>query len=210
VVTHLASQNAITDPAEEDISIQFLFRKSGILEPTITSKKAEHKFTPIIFGISRKLRQRKSSSQWTDRLAYYASEDNATEVTLTNSDTEQKNIPKKSCKDEPVDLRFEGLYFTPADPARHKTVVCIIAGTEVSWAMAIAGAFEEIERQSATIPTKESITTPRCSIGIENEALSHHERQLCYLIWKGQGLDKMHRDMECKRKYLYRPPMVEE
>ncbi|KFY36040.1 hypothetical protein V494_05372 [Pseudogymnoascus sp. VKM F-4513 (FW-928)] len=40
-----------------------------------------------------------------------------------------------------IGVRAEGPYFTPADPARYHTVVCIVAGTGISGALAIIGAF---------------------------------------------------------------------
>lgn len=41
----------------------------------------------------------------------------------------------------PIGVRAEGPYFTPADPARYHTVVCIVAGTGISGALAIIAAF---------------------------------------------------------------------
>lgn len=46
-----------------------------------------------------------------------------------------------------VSLRLEGPYFTVADPSRYKTVVCFVAGTGVSGAIAIARAFLEQKRE---------------------------------------------------------------
>lgn len=40
-------------------------------------------------------------------------------------------------------LRLEGPYFSPADPSRYDVVVCLVAGTGVSGALAIAAAFTE-------------------------------------------------------------------
>ena len=40
-----------------------------------------------------------------------------------------------------IALRLEGPYFSPADPSRYDTVVCLVAGTGVSGALAIAAAF---------------------------------------------------------------------
>ena len=46
-----------------------------------------------------------------------------------------------------VSLRLEGPYFTVADPSRYKTVICFVAGTGVSGAIAIVRAFLEQKRQ---------------------------------------------------------------
>lgn len=40
--------------------------------------------------------------------------------------------PLRYYKDKPISLRLEGLYFTPADPSRYQTVVCLVAGTGIS------------------------------------------------------------------------------
>lgn len=40
-----------------------------------------------------------------------------------------------------IPLHLEGPYFTPSDPAAHATVICLVAGTGVSGALAIAHAF---------------------------------------------------------------------
>jgi NAD(P)H-flavin reductase len=39
-------------------------------------------------------------------------------------------------------MRLEGPYFTPANPERYETVICLVAGTGVSGALAIAAAFQ--------------------------------------------------------------------
>ena len=38
-------------------------------------------------------------------------------------------------------IRLEGPYFTPVKPSRFKTVICLVAGTGVSGALALANAF---------------------------------------------------------------------
>ncbi len=48
-----------------------------------------------------------------------------------------------------ISVRLEGPYFTPADPARYNTVICLVAGTGISGAIAIAGAFAKIIRDKA-------------------------------------------------------------
>lgn len=39
-----------------------------------------------------------------------------------------------------------------AEPAKYKTVICLVAGTGISGAIAIAGAFKELKRQSVAYP----------------------------------------------------------
>lgn len=50
-------------------------------------------------------------------------------------------------KEVALTLRLEGPYFAPAMPARYKTVVCFVAGTGISGALAIASCFRELESQ---------------------------------------------------------------
>ena len=49
----------------------------------------------------------------------------------------------------PVRLRLEGPYFSPADPHRYDTVVCMVAGTGISGALAIASAFNHVAPNDA-------------------------------------------------------------
>jgi hypothetical protein len=123
----------------------------------------KHGFAPSFFRILRKLRQRKSSAQWTDRLAEFSKEakhDHDTSVGLDG------NANTSLARGEPVSLRLEGPYFTPADPSRYRTVVCFVAGTGVSGALAISGAFKELERQSACARKPGSkYRRPKCTVG---------------------------------------------
>ncbi len=133
-ITHLASQNTITDSSHDDIDIQFLFRKQVVAAPTV-AQEAKRGFAPAMFGMVRRLRRRRPQSQWTNKLASIAVE----------------NGSAPYAKGIPVSLRLEGPYFTPADPARYRTVVCLVAGTGVSGALAIAGMFKELERKAASV-----------------------------------------------------------
>ena len=107
------------------------------------------------------------SVQWTDRLAgltdHRTLNDNkgtiindpsirespSSHSTATNLGPGEQAYPSVD-----ISLRVEGPYFTPADPARYNTVVCFVAGTGVSGAIAIAGAFLEMKRQQAADPRK--------------------------------------------------------
>jgi hypothetical protein len=130
--------------------------------------KTELGFAQSFFGLARRMRRQKPRPQWTERLAGFANE----EQERTSKDSEltlvENQAPKPpSIKDAvPVALRLEGPYFTTADPARYNTVVCIVAGTGVSGALAISGAFKEIERQSAAmIKVGGTYQRPVCSMG---------------------------------------------
>ena len=49
--------------------------------------------------------------------------------------------PEKPDQGVPISLRLEGPYFTPADPYRYNTTICLVAGSGVSGALAIGAAF---------------------------------------------------------------------
>ncbi|KAI9809562.1 MAG: hypothetical protein M1827_006797 [Pycnora praestabilis] len=148
--THLASKNSTTHETEDDIEIQFLFRKRQASVATQAPSVARLGFAPSFFGLIRKVKRRKKSSQWTDRLASLTNKtESITQTSNTTIAPEHESVETPG--DVPVSLRLEGPYFTPADPACYRTVVCIVAGTGVSGALAIAGAFKEQERQLATI-----------------------------------------------------------
>lgn len=105
--------------------IQFLFRKAS-RAPTMPTNHP---------------REEKTSKQWTNKLASIA-------------DTKSKDVSISEKMDDPeqqpgarvaalanTSLRLEGPYFTPANPAMYETVICLVAGTGVSGAIAIAASF---------------------------------------------------------------------
>ena len=111
-------------------------------------------------------RKPKNPNQWTNRLASLAdgpplqtlsnkSKDVSTRLAADLEKTGISHKPEKTLSKihEPINialhLRLEGPYFTPAEPARYHTVVCLVAGTGVSGAIAVANAFREIERKAA-------------------------------------------------------------
>ncbi|KAK4691736.1 hypothetical protein P7C71_g5327, partial [Lecanoromycetidae sp. Uapishka_2] len=145
-ITHLASQKVNTPsstslkplatPTDETIQIQFLFRK------TKTSKK----FTPN----TDHPREEKSSKQWTNKLASLVDDTKTTVTTreaLQEEDREKvKDLELQTTKTlHHTSLRLEGPYFTPANPGYYDTVICLVAGTGISGAIAIAAAFSAQE-----------------------------------------------------------------
>lgn len=151
-ITHLASQNAITPQTEDHIQIQFLFRKRG----TYVSPYLPAKNHAWITALNPLQPRRNPTLQWTDKLASLADEQ------LSASDVENSALhPSQStlssnqstiAESHPmvdIGLRLEGPYFTPADPSCYNTVVCFVAGTGVSGAIAIAGAFIALKKQQA-------------------------------------------------------------
>ncbi|KFY54959.1 hypothetical protein V497_07310 [Pseudogymnoascus sp. VKM F-4516 (FW-969)] len=118
-------------------------------QPLPETSKLGNRFTFLKY-----LRRRRTAppTEWTDRLASLADK-----AALT-ADT---SLPNRAAILDPTEpftmlisppawintahaaivVRAEGPYFTPADPARYHTVVAIVAGTGISGALAIIGAF---------------------------------------------------------------------
>ncbi|KAI4157934.1 MAG: hypothetical protein L6R39_000566 [Caloplaca ligustica] len=78
--------------------------------------------------------------EWTDKLA----------SSLDHKIMEQNEISLEGQESLDLALRLEGPYFSPADPSRYHTVVCLVAGTGISGAIAIAGAFCALQRLRVT------------------------------------------------------------
>ncbi|KFY14742.1 hypothetical protein V492_02440 [Pseudogymnoascus sp. VKM F-4246] len=145
-ITHLASQNAATPPSEDDFPICFLFRKQG--RTNHLGPPAPHnRFTFLQYFTRSKTT---SPAEWTDRLASLADKAALTSDTSPNHEAAIPYEPFTmlisptawtNTAHAAICVRAEGPYFTPADPARYHTVVCIVAGTGISGALAIIGAF---------------------------------------------------------------------
>ena len=85
------------------------------------------------------------STQWTARLAALVDEHRPDlKKQQSDADIDMEKSTVTFSPDEiriAVALRLEGPYFSPADPSRYDTVVCLVAGTGISGAIAIAAAF---------------------------------------------------------------------
>ncbi|CZT44433.1 uncharacterized protein RSE6_04599 [Rhynchosporium secalis] len=179
-ITHLASQSSVTSSDLPDIDIQFLFRKRGIATP-VMKPEAKRGFAPAMFRFVRRVRRRKSQAQWTNRLASLAMEESSSrgkeQRTSEGWELETAGVP--------VSLRLEGPYFTPADPKKYRTVVCLVAGTGVSGALAIAGMFKEVERQDA-MSEAESTSSPQKLESVESKTTRSTTTRLwtrCVVLW---------------------------
>ncbi|KAG4437822.1 hypothetical protein IFR05_006709 [Cadophora sp. M221] len=176
-ITHLASQDSITSPHLDDIDIQFLFRKRGIEAPTMTPD-AKRGFAPAIFGMVRRIRRRESNVQWTNRLANLTGKNDEMKRNETNDALDLGNGGVR------VSLRLEGPYFTPADPKRYRTVVCFVAGTGVSGALAIVGMFKELERQDESPTIKSTELPKKLEVGDMNDKPSQTRLWTrCVVLW---------------------------
>ena len=123
------------------MEIQFLFRKS----------KASRSFT----SATDQSGERRSKREWTNKLA-----DLVDEAAISHSPpsemSEEADLQKQqSSGQNQISLRLEGPYFTPTNPSSYDTVICLVAGTGVSGAIAIAAAF----RHHAMIDKLEPETT---------------------------------------------------
>ena len=155
-ITHLASRNSTTPTSEDDFPIQFLFRKRGKPSAVPTSgKETRLNRCLAIPRLFRTKKQRIQSTQWTDRLAGLVDErqgqlkgpyDNTMDLTPVTTSTPRSPSPRRPFPRIDVSLRLEGPYFSPADPSRYNTVVCLVAGTGISGAIAIGSAFVEAQR----------------------------------------------------------------
>ena len=109
--------------------IQFLFRKSQAASSFASS--TDHP------------REERSSKQWTNKLASLVEKP---PLESTSASDEKIEDPEGQFPEHPTSLyntslRLEGPYFTPAEPASYDAVICLVAGTGISGAIAIAAAF---------------------------------------------------------------------
>lgn len=199
-ITHLASQNAATPLSEDDFSICFLFRKQGRTnQPPTEPSKLGNRFTFLKY-----LRRRRTAppTEWTDRLASLADK-----AALT-ADT---SLPNRSAILDPTEpftmlisppawintahaaigVRAEGPYFTPADPARYHTVVAIVAGTGISGALAIIGAFAAQKTRDAENAAGMDMCVPGTCSAVQEPAPVPGRRiwERCVVVWSVREAD---------------------
>jgi hypothetical protein len=165
-ITYLAAKKV--EAAEgESIDIQFLFRRSQNDPTTLQST-------------------RKKSTQWTNKLSALVDE----EKSQVHVRQERKSSMELELPDTASDvsvkttMRMEGPYFTPANPELYKTVVCLVAGTGLSGALAIAAAFKarkqrRVAESNTAVDTAASTPTPVA--GIFDDEAPLWER--CIVLW---------------------------
>ncbi|KAL8940817.1 MAG: hypothetical protein Q9216_002606 [Gyalolechia sp. 2 TL-2023] len=183
-ITHLASQKIMTPSStsekvvalsvaeDEPIMVQFLFRKS---EPE-----------PVVVSAGTSQRGKKASKQWTNKVANLV-DDTAADIPprsrTSSMDPENRPLPSRQ-----TSLRLEGPYFTPIDPASYNTVICLVAGTGITGAVAIAAAFsaQSAARRpdtSQSFPTSEEPVTSEHG---HSDQVSLSELQTwrrCIVVW---------------------------
>ncbi|MCJ1292574.1 hypothetical protein MMC34_004125 [Xylographa carneopallida] len=196
-ITHLASQNRLTIQTEDDLPVQFLFRKRGTAgAPEITPEKHARISALNFFSVKPK-----PSVQWTDKLASLADRTRSIseDVEKIASDHSSSTVSSGQLQTDALDqaraltmvdigLRLEGPYFTPADPSRYKIVICFVAGTGVSGAIAIAAAFIDMKRQQTAIRTENNLSTPKRvssvpAICSSSKSSASSTWQRCVVFW---------------------------
>ncbi|MCJ1402627.1 hypothetical protein MMC11_005847 [Xylographa trunciseda] len=204
-ITHLASQNRLTPQTEDDLPVQFLFRKRGVAGiPGTTPKK--HAWISVFNFFSVKPTP---SFQWTDKLASLADRAPSISDDVENLalDRSSSTLPSSESQSGPLNrsqplsmvdigLRLEGPYFTPADPSRYNTVICFVAGTGVSGAIAIGAAFIDMKRQQASRQKEEEDTLPNTKEALSLPALCSSSKystsstwQRCIIFWSVRAAD---------------------
>jgi hypothetical protein len=176
-ITHLASKKPLLHDGEDSISVQFLFRES------VTAKTMGALSQPPL----------KKSTQWTNKLASLIDEEKSELeqdkriLTGQSSTSLSENMTRYEVG---TTLRLEGPYFTPANPEAYKTVICFVAGTGLSGAIAIAAAFKaQRARPRKAIKSGTVVSGPTCAM--ESDTPMHWER--CVVIWSVREND--HVDM---------------
>ena len=192
-ITHLATQNRITPSTEDEFPIEFLFRKRGRKQMINDLPTKKHGWATG-FGLFNM--KAKPTIQWTDRLAGLADQPETPPGDIEGSTLGAQQRPMLSKHSTAaslglthrprmvdIGLRLEGPYFTPAEPQHYKTAICFVAGTGVSGALAIAGAFVEMKRQQAEDDEKsrlELLNAKSCSAAYP-AAGAIWER--CLVVW---------------------------
>ena len=190
-ITHLASQNMITPTTEHDLPIQFLFRKQGRNRPNPEPVPRKYGLV-LVRGL---VHRRAPTAEWTDKLASLADKIILAPQSVENTrstdlhHTSQPPPAQSSYLEQiaEIGVRVEGPYFTPADPSRYHTVVCIVAGTGVSGAISIIDAFVELKRQrAANFPASSSCESSSCDAPQQSSA-SMKVWERCVVVWSVKG-----------------------
>lgn len=153
--------------------IQFLFRKVAATKSH--PERIPHRSWPLTLKSKFRLEPAKGA-QWTEKIAS-SLDQKVDEGRPTCLDRKDHNLH------ESVDLalRLEGPYFSPADPSRYHTVVCLVAGTGVSGAIAIAGAFRALQSLRSAAGSGASVFPP-------TEAVWRR----CIVVWSVREADFVH------------------
>ncbi|KAL8859967.1 MAG: hypothetical protein Q9178_003516 [Gyalolechia marmorata] len=177
--THLSTTKDATTPAGNDeIVIQFLFRKVAAVD-SYQDKVARRTWLSTMY--SRFRQEPAKSAQWTEKIASSLDRKHDQQ---NHDHLERKEQVSHTSVD--LALRLEGPYFSPADPSRYHTVVCLVAGTGISGAIAIAGAFRALHTSQSPAES-----------GYSNSDSSEPVWRRCIIVWSVR-----------ERDYIDLPPLA--
>ena len=156
--------------------VKFLFRKQGGKGPFV-SNEGQSKLSRLWSRIF-KADEGGTSGQWTERLA--ALVDRKPSLVRRGSAATVMSVvfPRRS-----VALRLEGPYYSPADPFRYEKVICFVAGTGISGAIAIATAFTELNASQS----EQSLPEEKSTTSLSQPRRSPWRR--CIIVWSVRATD---------------------
>ena len=82
-----------------------------------------------------------------------------------------------------IALRLEGPYFTPINPSSYSTVICLVAGSGISGAIAIAGAFAEHNRLSSPSGCHQDESEQKRTATSTPESRARKTWERCIIVW---------------------------
>ncbi|GAM83841.1 hypothetical protein ANO11243_018310 [Dothideomycetidae sp. 11243] len=201
-ITHLASHNDThCGSYSEDytsIPIQFLFRKRGKTTASVPMNQSSTPscgcITLVSHLMSKSPKTSNSTLQWTDRLAGVAKTIPTGNPVVFGGESSPEGLFTSAYETTPTTyqpssgtlLRLEGPYFTPSHPDSYDTVICLVAGTGVSGALAISSSFAAAQHSYTN-------AVQRTRNGFSEEELTDvpttpHWRR-CVIVWSVRESD---------------------
>ena len=178
-ITHLATENEATDSTDHNIAIEFLFRRQGGPGPRSSPSELPPRTMFTRHALKRK-KKRLQTLQWTAKLAALADQSLA-----KDSQIEAHPIVSNGIS---ISLRLEGPYFSPADPHIYDTAICLVAGTGISGALAIASAFKYSTTSKQEAPAAMNAYPSSPSQGSD----SHFRRwRRCIVMWSVKASEEI-------------------
>ena len=187
-ITHLASEKHRTNIHEGGIAIQFLFRKRSRPLHVVDLDMSEKKSLAVTLRTLMSPKK-KQTIQWTEKLASVAEPSPKASTLSPAQFSSPSSASVESSEHEQqhplvaVSLRLEGPYFTPAEPSRYHTVICLAAGTGITGSIAIAKAFFEVERQRASSESCCNANAP-CTTSSNSSVWKR-----CVVVWSVREAD---------------------
>lgn len=157
-ITYLGSIDSPDLTTDDYLIVQFLFRKRGRKDAVIANPNPS-KCSRLWSRVCRSNKEAKTGGEWTEKVAAFV------DRRFSNSNIVRRGsagtIISVLYPRVDIALRVEGPYFSPANPSRYDKVICFVAGTGISGAIAIAKAFIENSKTSGKSPTESSNSSPQ-------------------------------------------------